>query len=37
MSLLAVITVLVYGNSLSKSHKKDYLNSTFSKNLGKYV
>ena len=34
---LQLITVLVYGNSLPKSHEKGYLNQTFSKNLEKYV
>ena len=34
---LQLITVLVYGNSLPKSHEKGYLNQTFSKILEKYV
>ena len=34
---LQLITLLVYGNNPPKSHEKDYLNQTFSKNLEKYV
>ena len=37
LSYLELITVLVYGNSPPKSHKKGYLNKTFSKNVEKYV
>ena len=37
LAYLQLITVLVYGNSPLKSHEKDYLNKTFSKNLEKYV
>ena len=35
LSYLQLLTVLVYGNSLPKSHEKVYLNQTFSKNLEK--
>ena len=37
LDYLQLITVLVYGNSPSKSHEKSCLNQTFSKNLEKYV
>ena len=37
LAYLQLITVSVYGNSVPKSHEKDYLNQTFSKNLEKYM
>ena len=37
LAYLQLITVLVYRNSPLKSHKKGYLNQTFSKSLVKYV
>ena len=35
LAYLAVIEVIVYGNSPLKSHEKGYLNQSFSKNLKK--
>ena len=32
-----VLSKVMYGNSLPKSHEKGYLNQTISKNLEKYV
>ena len=37
LAYLQLRTVLVYTNSLPKSHEKDYLNQTFSTNLEQYV
>ena len=37
LAYLQLITVLVYGNSPPKSHRKGYLSQTLSKNLEKYV
>ena len=37
LAYLQLITVLVYGSSPPKSHEKDCVNQTFSKNFEKYV
>ena len=37
LAYFQLMSVLIYGNSLRKSHEKGFLNQAFTKNLEKYV